>query len=162
MRSESQEEDTNVNIVLQSGIPTGDDKGKQPKDSTSIHKDLVKEAEFDLERTWETFMEALNNFTDASTSRIKDKSEPEMNWSMLTMFLETCMKPLRDSKVVKGLQELINICVGTMLREPHIIRKIRKHKTRMRREMRLTTQIEEYDMDQVILDLGLDANFLPK
>ena len=28
--------------------------------------------------------------------------------------------------------------------------------------MRLTTQIDDYEMDQVILDLGLDANVLPK
>jgi len=32
----------------------------------------------------------------------------------------------------------------------------------MGREMRLTMQIGEYDMDQVILDLGLDMNVLPK
>ena len=28
--------------------------------------------------------------------------------------------------------------------------------------MRLTMQISEYEMDQVILDLGSDANVLPK
>eukprot|EP00253_Pinus_taeda_P026519 PITA_26519 len=33
---------------------------------------------------------------------------------------------------------------------------------RTRREMRLTAQIGEYEMDQVILDLRLDANVLPK
>ena len=33
---------------------------------------------------------------------------------------------------------------------------------RIGREMRLTTQIEEYEMDQVILDLGSDMNVLPK
>ena len=31
MRSEPYEEDLNMNILLQSGIATGDDKGKQPK-----------------------------------------------------------------------------------------------------------------------------------
>ena len=50
MRSEPREEDPNVNIVLRSGISTGDDKGKQPEDNTWVHKDLAKEAEFDLER----------------------------------------------------------------------------------------------------------------
>ncbi len=33
---------------------------------------------------------------------------------------------------------------------------------RIGREMRLTVQIGEYEMDQVILDLGLDVNVLPK
>ena len=51
MRSELREEDLNVNIVLQSGIMMGDDKGKQPKDSTWVRKAPAKEAEFDLERT---------------------------------------------------------------------------------------------------------------
>jgi len=31
-----------------------------------------------------------------------------------------------------------------------------------RREMRLTAQIKKYEMDQVIMDLGLDANVLSK
>jgi hypothetical protein len=52
--------------------------------------------------------------------------------------------------------------LGTTPGEPRVVRKIGKHKTRTGREMRLTTQIGEYEMDQVILDLGSDANVLPK
>ena len=59
-------------------------------------------------------MEAKRNFTDASTSGSKDRLEPEMDPSMLTTFLETCMKLLRDRKDIKGLQELITRCVGTV------------------------------------------------
>jgi len=58
MRSEPREEDPNVNIVLWSGITTGEDKGKQPEDSTWVRKAPMKEAEFDLERAKETFMES--------------------------------------------------------------------------------------------------------
>ena len=122
----------------------------------------MKEVEFDLEQTRETFMEAKKSFIEASTSRGKDKPEQEMDPSMLTTFLETCMKLLCDSKVVKGLQELINRCAETALGELSVVRKIGKHKTRTGREMRLTAQIGEYEMDQVILDLGSDANILPK
>jgi len=59
---------------------------------------------------------------------------------------------------------LINKCVSkeNSPEEPHVVRKIGKHKARTGREMRLTAQIGEYEMDQVILDLGLDANILPK
>jgi len=32
----------------------------------------------------------------------------------------------------------------------------------MGKEMRFTAQIGEYDMDKIILDLGSDANMLPK
>ena len=74
-------------------------------------------------------MEAKRSLADASNSRIKDILEPEMDPSMLTMFLETCMKMLCDSKAIKGLQELINRCAGTTPREPHIVRKLRKHTT---------------------------------
>ena len=81
---------------------------------------------------------------------------------MFTSLLETCMKLLRDSKDVKGLQELINICTKNTPGEPCMVRKILKHKERTRHEMRLTAQIGEYKMEQVILDQGSDANVLPK
>lgn len=130
MTSEPREEDPNVNILLQSGITTRDDKGKQPEESTWVCKAPTKEPEFDLERAKETFMEAKRSFADASTSGSKDRLELEMDPSMLTTFLETCMKLLRDNKAVKGLQELITRCAGTMLGEPHVVQKLEKHTTR--------------------------------
>lgn len=140
----------------------GDDKGKQPEDSTWVHKALTKEVEFNLEHASEAFMEAKKSFAEASTSGSKDKPQSEMDPSMLTTFLETYMKLLRDNKAIKGLQELINRCVGTMPGELFVVQTIGKNETRMGQEMRLTTQIGEYEMDQVILDLVSDANVLPK
>ena len=107
----------------------------------------------------ETFKESKKSFTEASTSGSKDQPEPGMDHFMLTTFLETCMKLLRDNKAVKGLQELITRCVG--LGEPHVVRKLGKHALRTEREMRLIAQIGEYEMDRVILDLESDANVLP-
>ena len=74
------------------------------------------------------------------------------------------MKLLCDSKAMKGIQELINKCAGKegSPEGHHTVRKIGKHKTITGREMRLTKQIRDYEMDQVILDLGFDANVLPK
>jgi len=66
---------------------------------------------------------------------------------MLTTFLVTCMKLLHNSKVVKGLQELINRCAGNTLAESHVVQKLGKHKTRTGWEMRLIVQIGEYEMD---------------
>ena len=43
-----------------------------------------------------------------------------------------------------------------------MLNKIYKKKKRTGQEMRMTAQIGEYEMDQVILDLGSDANVLPK
>ena len=70
------------------------------------------------------------------------------------------MKLLHNYKAVKGLQELITRCAGPG--EPCVVWKLRKHTTRTVREMRLTVQFREYEMDQVIFDLGSDANVLPK
>lgn len=130
MTFESRKENLNVNIVLQSGIAMGDDKGKHPEDSTWVFKAPRKEDDFDLEHAWETFMEDKKSFVEASTSGRKYKTKSKMDPSMLTTFLETCMKLLCDSKVVKGLQEIINRCVGTALGEPCVVRKIGKNKTR--------------------------------
>lgn len=46
-------------------------------------------------------MEAKKSFADASTLGSKDGLKPKMEPLMLTTFLETCMKLLCDSKVVK-------------------------------------------------------------
>ena len=47
------------------------------------------------------------------------------------------MKLLYDSKVVKGLQELMNQCVGkdSTTSEPPMVRKLGKHKERTGQEM---------------------------
>lgn len=121
MRLEPCEEDPNVNMMLRSDATTGEDKGKQPKEDTWVHKAPTKE----LEHAKETFMEAKKSFAEASTSGSKDQSEPGMDPSMLTTFLKTCMKLQYDNKVVKGLMELITRCVGSG--EPRIVQKLGKH-----------------------------------
>ena len=78
MRSELCEEVLNVNIVLRSGITTGDDKGKQPEESVWVRKAPTREPEFDLECAKETFMEAKKSFTEASALGSKDQLEPGM------------------------------------------------------------------------------------
>ena len=103
MRVEPHEEDTNVNIDIRTGISMGENKGKQPEDNAWVRKSLVKEGEFDLEHARKTFMEEKKSFVEASTSGSGDKPVQEMDPSMLTTFLETCMKPLHDSKAMKGL-----------------------------------------------------------
>jgi len=75
-------------------------------------------------------MEAKKSFVEACTSRSKDQPEPQLDLSMLTTFLDTCIKLLQDNKVVKGLQELTTSCLGTVPGEPCIVRKLEKHTTR--------------------------------
>ena len=109
-------------------------------------------------------MEAKKSFIEASTSGSQDKVPAEVDPSVLTTILENCMKLLRNKKAVKVLDELINRGVGkdNTSDGPYIVKNIGKHKARRRREMRLTTQIGDYEIDQVILDLGSDVNVLPK
>ena len=76
MMFESREEDSNVKMMLRSGMTTGEDKGKQPEESAWVCKAPTKEPKFDLECMKETFMEAKKSFTKASTSRSKDQPEP--------------------------------------------------------------------------------------
>jgi len=74
------------------------------------------------------------------------------------------MKLLCNNRDVKGLHPLINKCASRdNISDGHyVVRKIGGHKMITRHEMRLTTQIGEYEMDHVILDLGSDANVLPR
>ena len=110
MRIEPHEEDPNVSIMLWSGMTTHEDKGKQPEESEWVHKAPEREVGFDLQLMKEMFMEAKKSFAEASNLGSQDKLSEEMDPSMVTTFLETCMKLLCDNKVVKGLQELINKC----------------------------------------------------
>lgn len=66
--------------------------------------------------------------------------------------------------MAEGLQGLIEKFQNkeNNLIEKHTLRKIGKHKKRAGHEMRLNAHIGEYKMDQVILDLGSDANIVPK
>ncbi len=54
-----------MNIVLRSGITTGDDKGKWTEEDGWVRKTTGKEVGFYLDRTKESFMEA---YAEASTS----------------------------------------------------------------------------------------------
>jgi len=146
MRSKPREEDPNVNMMLRSGAATREDKWKLTKDSARVCK--------------ETYLEARKSFMEVSIPGSKDPPQPERDPSMLTTFLETCMKFLHDNRAVKGLQELITRYVGSS--EHHMVQKLGKHASRIGLEMRLTAQIGNYEMDQIILDLGLDENVLPK
>lgn len=90
----------------------GDDKGKHLEDSTWVRRALSKEAKFDLEHAKENFMEAKKSFANASTSKSKVRLEPKVDPSMLTTFLETCMKLLHNSKAVKDWRNSLIDALG--------------------------------------------------
>jgi len=80
-----------------------------------------------------------------STLGSRDQLEPDRDPSMITTFSGTCIKLLHDKRVVKGLQELINRCIGWS--ETHVLQKLGRHVSSTKREMRLIVQIDNYEMD---------------
>lgn len=56
--------------------------------------------------------------------------------------------------IIGQLKDYKIYSLGGGLGEPHVVQKLGKYTLRTGREMRLTTHIGEYEMDQVILDLG--------
>lgn len=62
----------------------------------------------------------------------------EANPSLLTYFLYTCMKLLRDQKALEGLQELIDNCTGKgehYLNNSYCIRWIKVRKVLVKNEI---------------------------
>lgn len=133
MKSEPLKEDPRVNMVLRSGIAIKGDAWKQSAEDKKGHDAPTREIEFEVEQVKKMPKEAQKSFMEVSTPGRRNQIEPGMDPSMLTTFLETCMKLLCDNGAVKGLQELITKCTGSG--EPRIIRKLGRHALRTRREM---------------------------
>ena len=113
-------------------------------------------------------MEAKKDFADPQTS-VEATQQPQQQLqsqealldqvSTLTSFLQSCMKLLRNQNALNELQKLIASC------EPQRSSGIEKTVNRVRRtgrEMRLHAQIGEYDMTDIILELGSEVNVLTK
>ena len=81
----------------------------------------------------------------------------------LMEFLYTCIKLIQDDNAIQELQNLIrqyelgNI-YPLLNREVHRITK----KRRKNKELHLNSQIGEYDIDYVVLDLGSEVNVMMK
>ncbi len=87
----------------------------------------------------------------------QEASSPQV--STLTSFLQSCMKLLRNQNALVELQKVIQSC------EPQRSSDKGKSINRVRRtgrEMRLHAQIGDYDMADIILDLGSEVNVLTK
>ena len=139
-------------------------KEKQP-DEAWVRKTPKKIPAFDVGREKGTFMEAKKYFADPSTSvattqqhqQFQEASPDQV--STLTSFLQSCMKLLRNQNALNDLQKVIASC------EPQRSSDRGKTVNRVRRtgrEMRLHAQIGDYDMTDIILDLGSEVNVLTK
>ena len=100
------------------------------------------------------------DFAQKEAATAQTPTHPKTNEGV-EPFLQACMKLLRNLKAIENLQELMNRC-ATQPNSTKDVHKLYRYKKHTGREMRLTAQIGDYEMDQVILDLGSDANVLPK
>ena len=78
--------------------------------------------------------------------------------SKLKPLLSSCLALIKDKEALAELEALIE----TLLEGDPPPKKVNSIKTKLktRRELRITAQICDYDMDYIILDLGFDVNIL--
>jgi len=89
--------------------------------------------------------------------------KPNGKVSMLTKFLIICVEIMKDETMLSTLYDMISHY--TRGRESHIAQRMVNQVLRRKRtnkEFRFSAQIGEYDVADIILDLGSDVNVLPK
>jgi hypothetical protein len=167
-------EDPRVIVITRGGTVTGEDRVTPGKttDGSGIRKVVEKTQLFDPRKEKHTFEEARREFVgeQASSSRAQPEvRECEMpptfdqsslarqgkEVSKLMDFLYTCINLIKDEKVVQELQHLIRQYeVGRI--DPLLSRVVNQvsRKRRTNKELHLSAQIGDYDIDYVVLDLG--------
>jgi hypothetical protein len=175
-------EDPRFTIITRGGAITGDDKitqGKTSEDS-GIIKATDKKQMFDAKNERQMFEEGRKEFR--GNQGYSSKTRPEVReYGMplafdhsaspregkevrkLMEFLYTCIKVVQGESIVQELQNLIRQYelgkIDPLLnREVHQIGK----KRRTNKELHLTSQIGEYEIDYVVLDLGSEVNVMTK
>lgn len=76
--------------------------------------------------------------------------------------MQSCLSLLKDEKALKELHSIIDKCDQELL-EPvteKVVNKV-QHIKRTTKEFRLNAQIGDFDMDNIVLDLGSNVNIFP-
>jgi hypothetical protein len=90
------------------------------------------------------------------------KSPPLVQVSTIKTFLQSCVKLLNDLSSVKVLKNMLEIC-NTKVEgklEQKIVNHLHTRRTSM--EFRLNANVGDFNMGDIILDLGSEVNVLPK
>jgi len=107
MCAEPHEEDPSINMVLRSGTVVGRNENEKRYDLP------MQEHNTELKEGKTRPREAQWGFVKAFTPERRDQMEARVDPSMITTFLETCMKLLCDHEVIQGLQDLITSFAGS-------------------------------------------------
>jgi hypothetical protein len=83
--------------------------------------------------------------------------------STLKDFVQSCIKMLGDPSSIKVLQNILEKCSGEMEQKPELKTFNHLHTIRRTsREFRINANIGDFNMGDIILDLGSEVNVLPK
>jgi hypothetical protein len=169
-------------FITKEGIVTREDKLTHGKaiEYSRIKKVAEKTQTFDAKKERQIFEHARVEFRGDKGSSLKKKQEVReygmpytfdqstspregKEVSKLMDFLHTCIKLIQDERTIQELQNLIRQYekgnIDPLLnRELHQIGK----KRRTNKELYLNSQIGEYEIDYVVLELGSEVNFMMK
>ena len=189
--AEQKEPKPRVNIVTRSGAYTSRTSQDAEKNTGPewVRKDSDKSTPLDLQNNKETFQQAKTFFTkptrlgsqvfpykgilqqqhcgvspvQTSQATTSGRCEEDELTGSVQSFLRSCLKLVINEKDIGELQ-----CIIDQYQQPSsmsstqcAVHNIMGH-TRTRRELRLTAQIGEFEMDEVILDLGSEVNVVNK
>ena len=162
VKVEPRDEGPSVNVITHSGMAT---RGSAEKVEVEplIHKEATKQEGLDLHKENETFVATRQDFAKAVASNPQAPTNLKADAEVKT-FLQACMKLLHNQRAIENLQVLIDSCVERTNPPMEVkdVHKLYKHKKHIGREVQLTTRIGDYEMEQVILDLGSYLNVFPK
>ena len=88
------------------------------------------------------------------------RKKPMKKVSNLKELFKNCLALIHDRDVVEELTTLIEETPEELRPEKWVNHVEKRLKTN--RELRMTAQIRDYDMDCIILDMGLDVNILTR
>jgi hypothetical protein len=92
-----------------------------------------------------------------------NRIQPKEQVSTIKEFLQSCIKMLSDPSFVKILQNILEKCSSEMEHKPELKTVNHLHtRRRTSREFRLNANIGDFNMGDVILDLGSEVNVLLK
>jgi hypothetical protein len=167
-------EDPRVTIITRGGVVTGEDRvtpGNTIEESR-VRRVVEKTQVFDPRKEKKTFEEARREFGRDRDSSSKTQPEVKecgmpLEFDQSTLpgegkevrnlmeFLCICINLIKDERVVQELQNLIRQYeIGRV--DPVLNKEVHQasRKRRKNKELHLNSQIGDYDIDYVVLDLG--------
>jgi hypothetical protein len=182
--TKSRDDEQNINIVTRGGTKIGNDTVRRElAQSQWIKKNTEPRKQFNAPKQKESFKEARQEFhkvdvaSNSTTQPVKEAPEYEIPPSLdhtngmqpkgqvinIKDILQSYVTVLSDPSYVKILQNILEKCSSETEEklQPNIVNHLHTRR-RTSRELRLNDNIGDFNMGDIILDLGSEVNVLPK